>query len=195
VSILLLLKRTSASPRNFYRGGCIDYKKSVRRISMSVTPEADASVAFIAPATPKAEVEKVIKLASGELQDLLRQRAAIIKRLAILRRTITGLAEMFGSDVLTDELLALIKPPSHGTRGTGLTDACRAALSKSTQPLTAREVVESIRIDNDAVIRNHKDPVASVTSILHRLGSYGEATTKLSHSGRRIWFAVENPLQ
>jgi Asp-tRNA(Asn)/Glu-tRNA(Gln) amidotransferase B subunit len=155
---------------------------------------AKAHTAFIAPATPKTEVDQVIKLVSSELQDLLRQRAVIIRRVAILRRTIAGLAEMIGGDALSEELLVLIAPRTRGTRGTGLTEACRSVLSNSSQPLTTREVVERIRANNGAVIRNHKDPVASVTSILHRLGSYGESTTQLSKSGRRIWVAVKNPL-
>lgn len=159
---------------------------------MSVVPGAGAEIAFIASANPKTEVEQVIRLASGELQDLLTQRAAIIKRLAILRRTIAGLAEMFGYDALPEELLLLVNPPERGSRGSGLTEACRAALSHSSKPLTAREVVDNIRAHNGAVIQNHKDPVASVTSILHRLGSYGEATTRLSQTGRRMWIAVEN---
>jgi hypothetical protein len=161
---------------------------------VSQVPQARARIASIAPATPKTEAEQVIKIAGGELQDLLRQRAAIIKRITILRRTIAGLAEMFGGDTLTEELLALVKPSTHRTRGTGLTEACRSVLRHSSQPLTAREVVEGIRANNGGVIRNHKDPIASVSSILHRLGSYGEATTKLSQSGRRIWVAVEKPL-
>jgi len=159
---------------------------------MLVVPETGAQLAFTASPDPKIEVEQVIKLAGGELQDLLIQRAAIIKRLAILRRTIAGLAEMFGLEALPEELLLVIKPPVRGSRGSGLTEACRATLSQSSRPLTAREVVDTIRARDGAVIQNHKDPVASVTSILHRLGSYGEATTRLSHTGRRIWIAAEN---
>jgi hypothetical protein len=52
-------------------------------------------------------------------------------------------------------------------------------------------VVDTIRTKDAKVIQNHKDPVASVTSILHRLGSYGEATTKVSQSGRRMWAPVD----
>jgi hypothetical protein len=161
---------------------------------MSMVPKTGAHIAFIAPATRKTEVAQVIELAGSELKDLLRQRAAIIKRLIILRRTIVGLAEMFGNDLLTEELLALAKP-TRRTRGSGLTEACRSALSNASKPLTAREVVDRIRAHDGAVIQNHKDPVASVTSILRRLGSYGEATARLSQSGRRIWVVVENPLQ
>jgi hypothetical protein len=154
---------------------------------------ADKSrVAALAVAVPRMEIEQIAKLAGCELQVLLTQRAAILRRLAMLRRIISGLAEMFGDDVLPEDVRVLIKlPTAQRTRGAGLTEACRAALSASSRPLTAREVVDTIRSNDAKVIQNHKDPVASVTSILHRLGSYGEATTEVSQSGRRMWAPVE----
>jgi hypothetical protein len=153
---------------------------------------ADKSrVASLAVAAPRMEVEQIVKLAGSELQVLLTQRAAILRRLTTLRRIISGLAEMFGDDVLPEDVRVLIKLPTPKTRGAGLTEACRAALSTSSRPLTAREVVDTIRSKDAKVIQNHKDPVASVTSILHRLGSYGEATTEVSQSGRRMWAPVE----
>lgn len=156
------------------------------------TALADKSfVASLAVITPRMEIEQVVKLAGGELRALLTQRAAILRRLAILRRIISGLAEMFGDDLLPEDLRALIKLPTQRTRGAGLTQACRSALSTSSRPLTAREVVDTIRAKDAKVIQNHKDPVASVTSILHRLGSYGEATTEVSQSGGRMWAPVE----
>lgn len=158
---------------------------------MSTASVDKSHVASLAVAAPRMEIEQVVKLAGGELQVLLTQRAAILKRLATLRRIISGLAEMFGDDVLPEDVRVLIKLPAQKTRGAGLTEACRAALSNSSRPLTAREVVDTIRTRDAKVIQNHKDPVASVTSILHRLGSYGEATTKVSRSGRRMWAPVD----
>ena len=158
---------------------------------MSTAPVDNSHVASVAAAAPRMEIEQIVKLAGGELRVLLTQRATILKRLAILRRIISGLAEMFGDDVLPEDVRVLIKLPAQKTRGAGLTDACRAALSTSSRPLTAREVVNTIRSKDARVIQNHKDPVASVTSILHRLGSYGEATTEVSQSGRRLWAPVE----
>jgi hypothetical protein len=158
---------------------------------MSTASIDKSHVASLAVAAPRMEIEQIVKLAGGELQVLLTQRVAILRRLAILRRIISGLAEMFGDDVLPEDVRVLIKLPAQKTRGTGLTEACRAALSTSSRPLSAREVVDTIRAKDARVIQNHKDPVASVTSILHRLGSYGEATTEVSQSGRRIWAPVE----
>ena len=158
---------------------------------MSTASVDKSHVASLAVMAPRMEIKQIVKLAGGELEVLLTQRAAILRRLAILRRIISGLAEMFGDDVLPDNVRVLIKLPVQKTRGTGLTEACRAALSTSSRPLTAREVVDTIRTKDAKVIQNHKDPVASVTSILHRLGSYGEATTEVSQTGRRMWAPAE----
>src|SRR5580693_9936112 len=160
---------------------------------MSTALADKSNMASLAVAGPRIEIEQIVKLAGGELQILLTQRAAILRRLAVLRRIISGLAEMFGDDVLPEDLRILIKLPTRRTRGAGLTEACRSALSTSSRPLTAREVVDTIRAKDAKVIQNHKDPVASVTSILHRLGSYGEATTRISRSGRRMWEPVGDP--
>jgi hypothetical protein len=158
---------------------------------MSTALADKSNMASLAVAGPRMEIEQIVKLAGGELQVLLTQRAAILRRLAILRRIISGLAEMFGDDVLPEDVRVLINLPTQRSRGVGLTEACRVALSNSSRPLTAREVVDTIRTKDATVIANHKDPVASVTSILHRLGSYGEATTEVSLSGRRMWAPVE----
>lgn len=158
---------------------------------MSMASADKFYVASAAVAAPRMEIEHIVKLAVGELQVLVAQRVTILRRLAILRRTLSGLAEMFGHDLLPDDVRGLIKLPAPRTRGSGLTEACRSALSTSTRPLTAREVVDTIRTKDAKAIQNHKDPVASVASILHRLGSYGEATTEVSQSGRRMWAAAE----
>jgi hypothetical protein len=161
---------------------------------MSTVTADKSPTTLIAAAGARMEVEQVVKLAGDELKLLLTQRVALLRRLAVLRRTIAGLVEMFGDDVLPEETRALIKVTTPRSRGSGLTEACRAVLSNSSQPLTAREVVDGIRAMNGDLIRHHKDPVSSVTSILQRLGSYGEATTRISQSGRRLWAAVGNHL-
>jgi hypothetical protein len=159
---------------------------------MSVVPEANANTPCAMNEATKIEVEQVLRLAGTELHALLEHRAALVRRLSTLRRTISGLAEMFGNDVLTEDLQALVNPMQK-TRGAGLTEACRSIVSNSLLPLTAREIADRIRANYPAVIQNHKDPVASVTSILQRLGSYGEAKTRISRSGRRLWEPVGDP--
>jgi len=37
------------------------------------------------------------------------------------------------------------------------------------------------------VLERHKDPIASVTTVLNRLADYTEARCSLDASGRRVW--------
>ena len=132
------------------------------------------------------EVGLVIANAQSEAQLLLQRRAAITKRLTAIRRTIADLVKVFGQDVVSSELLTAIKP-SRRNRHTGLTWTCRNELLKSDTPLTALALVEKIRVRNPQLINHHKDPIASVTAILLRLESYGEATSETGDSRRRLW--------
>jgi len=144
----------------------------------------------MATAIPNAnDVEQVIEYAQTEVRELLQQRAVITKRLTALRRTIADLAKIFGHDVLSQEHLTLAKQPKRN-RPTGLTEACRSVLMKALQPLTAHEVVERMRACNAELICHHKDSIASVTSILLRLESYGEATSEVGLSRRRSWMSI-----
>jgi len=135
------------------------------------------------------DIEQVIEYARTEVQALLQQRAEITKRITAIRRTITDLAKTFGRDVSSHGRLT--KPPKRNRR-TGLTDACRSVLMKALQPLTAHEVVERMRASNAELIYHHKDSIASVTTILLRLESYGEATSEAGFSGRRLWMSKKS---
>ena len=137
------------------------------------------------------DVEQVIEYAQTEVRVLLQQRAEITRRLSLLRRTIADLAKIFGHHVLCQEQLTLIKPPQRN-RCTGLTEACRPVLMKASQPLTAQEVVERMRASNAELICHHKDPIASVSTILIRLESYGEATREVGSSRRRLWMSKKS---
>jgi chorismate mutase len=46
-------------------------------------------------------VEQVIERVQQELESLLQQRAAIIKRIGTIKRTILGLANLFGDEVIS----------------------------------------------------------------------------------------------
>jgi len=129
---------------------------------------------------------QVINLARSELRGLMREREAIIKRITVLRQTIAGLVEIFGPDGVSEEHLDLVKPPRRH-RGNSLTQICRSVLAKSSEPLTAHELVEGIRAADVTLIQRQKNPIASVSSILGRLASYGEVRSAVAGSGRRQW--------
>lgn len=142
------------------------------------------------PADP--HVQEVLKSAHEELRVLLRQRAEIMKRIGTVKQTIVGLANMFGEDVLNEELLDLIDRKSSG-RQPGFTKACRMVLMEAGRPLGAREVCERIQEKVPPVLLRHKDPLASVTTVLNRLVEYGEARTLIKENGRRAWEWIADP--
>jgi hypothetical protein len=139
-------------------------------------------------------VQEVVKAAHEELRQLMRQRAEVMKRIGTVKQTIVGLANLFGDAVLTDELLELVDRKSSG-RQPGFTKACRMVLMEAARPMGAKEVCEQIQEKIPPIMQRHKDPLASVTTVLNRLVEYGEARTVLRENGRRAWQWVADPAQ
>ena len=81
-----------------------------------------------------------------------------------------------------------------GGRQPGFTKACRMALMEAGRPLAVREVCEQIQQRLPAVLLRHKDPLASVTTVLNRLVEYGEAQSVVRENGRRAWVWVSDPV-
>jgi hypothetical protein len=131
-------------------------------------------------------VQEVVRAAHDELRQLIRQRAEIMKRIGTVKQTIAGLANLFGDGVLSDELLELVDRKSGG-RQPGFTKACRMVLMEAERPLGAREVCQQIEQRVPALLLRHKDPLASVTTVLNRLVEYGEARPVSRDNGRRAW--------
>jgi len=117
---------------------------------------------------------------------LMMQRAEIMKRIGSVKQTIAGLANLFGDDVLGDDLLELIDRKPSG-RQPGFTKACRTVLLEAKRPLGAREVCEELDRRAPVMLARHKDPLASVTTVLNRLVDYGEARSLTNDRGRRVW--------
>jgi len=141
-----------------------------------------------------AHVQEVVRAAQEELGQLLRQRAEVMKRIGTVKQTIVGLANLFGDEVLSEELLELVDRKSSG-RQPGFTKACRMVLMEANRPLAAREVCEQIEKRVPALLLRHKDPLASVTTVLNRLVDYGEARTLTGQNGRRSWQWVADPAE
>ncbi len=59
-------------------------------------------------------VQEVIQQAHGELRHLLQQRAEIMKRIGTVKQTISGLANLFGDELLSEELLEMVDRKSSG---------------------------------------------------------------------------------
>jgi hypothetical protein len=134
-------------------------------------------------------VQEVIRQAHDELRQLLQQRAEVMKRIGTVKQTIAGLANLFGDAVLSEELMELVDRKSNG-RQPGFTKACRMILMECGRAMSAREICDYFHQKMPTMLARHKDPMASVTTVLNRLVEYGEAQAVLSGSGRRAWLWV-----
>ena len=144
------------------------------------------------PGANDSHVHEVVRQAHEELKQLMRQRAEIMKRIGTVKQTIVGLANLFGDEILSEELLELVDRKSNG-RQPGFTKACRMVLMEAQKALSAREVCEQIQQRMPPVLLRHKDPLASVTTVLNRLVEYGEARSLLRENGRRAWEWAADP--
>ncbi|HEV2399406.1 MAG TPA: hypothetical protein VGS27_20845 [Candidatus Sulfotelmatobacter sp.] len=138
-------------------------------------------------------VQEVIRQAHDELRQLMQQRAEIMKRIGTVKQTISGLANLFGDSVLNDELLELVDRKSNG-RQPGFTKACRMILMESGRAMTSRDICDYFQQKLPALLARHKDPMASVTTVLNRLVDYGEAEAVMAN-GRRAWRWVADAAQ
>jgi Cdc6-like AAA superfamily ATPase len=138
------------------------------------------------PNSSNGHVEQVVRQAHEELRQLLQQRADVMRRIGTIKQTIAGLANLFGDDVLSDDLLELVDRKSCG-RQPGFTKACRMVLMDAKRALSARDVCDCIQQRSASMLARHKDPMASVTTVLNRLVAYGEASPVVLDNGRRAW--------
>lgn len=130
-------------------------------------------------------VQEVIRQAHDELRQLLQQRAEVMKRIGTVKQTIAGLANLFGDGVLNEELLELVDRKSNG-RQPGFTKACRMMLMEAGRAMSARDICDYFQQKLPSMLARHKDPMASVTTVLNRLVDYGEAQAVVAN-GRRAW--------
>jgi len=137
-------------------------------------------------------VQEVVRQAQEELHLLLEQRAEIMKRIGTVKQTIAGLAHLFGDGVLNEDLLELVDRKSSG-RQPGFTKACRMILMEAGHALSARDICDYFQQKLPAMLARHKDPMASVTTVLNRLVDYGEAQAVTLNNGRRAWRWVADP--
>jgi hypothetical protein len=145
-----------------------------------------ASAMRTIPDAGNGHVQEVVRQAHEELRQLLHQRAEVMRRIGTIKQTIAGLANLFGDSVLSDELLELVDRKSSG-RQPGFTKACRMILMDAKRALSARDVCDRIQEKAPPMLARHKDPMASVTTVLNRLVAYGEAKAVSLDNGRRAW--------
>jgi hypothetical protein len=131
-------------------------------------------------------VHEVVRTAHEELRQLLKQRAEIMKRIGTLKQTISGLANLFGDEILGEDLMELVDRKVV-RRQPGFTKACRLVLMEANAPLSLREICNRIQQRMPAVLCRYKNPLPSVHTVLSRLVEYGEAESVFRPNGRRAW--------
>lgn len=129
--------------------------------------------------------EEVVRAARQELDVLLRQRAELMKRIGTVKQTLAGLSALFGCAPAAGPLQLHQNQPQ-SVHQQGLTNACRMALLQANTPLRANQVRDRLRFQGLS-LENHRDPVATVATILRRLSQYGEARLVTLPDGHRGW--------
>ena len=137
-------------------------------------------------ATYSYHADELAGVARGELNGLLLQRAELTKRIGTLKRTLAGLAWLLGSPAPLNPRFALPDGKTRALSPSSLTDACRMALMHAGTPLRAHQVRDKLRFQC-SLFENHRDPVATISTILRRLCQYGEARSVILPDGKRVW--------
>jgi hypothetical protein len=130
------------------------------------------------------ELRQTVGLVQSQLTQLLQQRAAVVKRIAMVRRAIEGLNSIFAEPAGEPAQTTGENGRFRDLACSSLTAACRAVLRNSTRPLTAHDTAALLRTTRAVTDENLDRHVAS---ICRRLVVYGEATVTMTDSGRRAW--------
>ncbi len=138
------------------------------------------------------DVRVVIGRMTEELQTLIQQRDEVMRKICTVKKTVAGLVSLFGENTFQPDLPDFLGNKS--SRNSGLSAECRFVLMNAERPLSAREVRDRV-IDRLPSLANHRDPLASVTTILNRLIRYGEACHVVDErTGRQHWaWITEQP--
>jgi hypothetical protein len=135
------------------------------------------------------ELEAVIGQLQSQLRVLKLERAAILKRIGMVKKIVVGLADLFGSDVVNRELQDLLslqsahRPRTHP----GLTDLCRQILRDVSEPLILRQIMGRLQEKSPAGFAGQGHPANALRMILKRLVAYGEAEELETEEGVRAW--------
>jgi hypothetical protein len=135
------------------------------------------------------DLEPVIGQLESQLRVLMLERAAILKRIGVIKKTVVGLVDLFGPNVINGELrdfLSLQSAPRSRTHPT-LTDLCRHLLREASEPLTIHQILGQLQEKSPAALAGHKHRHNSLRMILKRLVAYGDAEPVLTEEGTRAW--------
>ena len=137
------------------------------------------------------DLQRVISCIQDELRALTERRAAILRRITVIRNTIAGLDRVFGPGASRELMLLTPRGCFRNTARAGLTQCCRLFLKRAgPKPVALPQLIGFIRMKTPELFAAHKNPAASVRTILNRLVSYGEAIEVRAAGNVRAWQAT-----
>ena len=136
--------------------------------------------------------QEVIREAQHELNQLLRQRVTIMRRIGTVKQRLICLAVAFGDEVLTAEVLQVLGR-GNTRKQPGFTRACRLILMEAGIPLEARQGMRELDRRFPKLVEHLKDPLASVTTVFNRLVASAEVRSFPNGTGRRVWEWIADP--
>jgi hypothetical protein len=156
-----------------------------------ITPDLriEPSTNTVSTLSKTEDLDRIVNWIQQELRVLRMEHSAILKRIGVIKKTVTGLADVFGPSVLTTEMQSLlsVRTISRDHSRPGPTALCRQLLKESSTPLTVREIVARIQEKHPDALAHHRDPAVSLRIVLRRLVTYCEAEEVLSNRGLRAW--------
>jgi hypothetical protein len=119
-----------------------------------------------------------------ELSGLQKQLREVEDDIVAARQALHGLSLILGEEYFSDELLRLIRPKRTNIRG--LSSVCRSLLLHAPRALSVREICERINATDPLLLTHHKNPMASVMSVLRQLARRGEIIRR-TENGKSVW--------
>jgi hypothetical protein len=142
-------------------------------------------------------VDHVVAQIQDELRLLALEHTTIKTRLRIIKYTLIGLTNLFGSDIINEKLRAMIfRRPMLRTAPDqpGFTDACRHILRSNTHSLTVPQLRKQMQERYPSVLARQRVPTASLSVVLRRLQRYGEVEV-VNRGGKQAWQWAAHPQQ
>jgi hypothetical protein len=121
---------------------------------------------------------------SKELSTLQKQLREVEGDIVAVRQTLRGLSLILGEEYFSEDLLRLIRPKRTNVRG--LSSVCRSLLLHAPHAYSVREVCDLINATEPLLLTHHRNPMASVMSVLRQLARRGEVIRR-TESGKSVW--------
>jgi hypothetical protein len=129
-------------------------------------------------------VQLSVQRITKELWALQKQLREVEDDIVAVRQTLHGLSLILGEEYFSEELLRLIRPKRTNIRG--LSRVCRSLLLHAPHSYSVREVCDRINAIDPLLLIHHRNPMASVMSVLRQLARRGEIIRR-TESGKSTW--------